>query len=84
MKTYLLNNSDKQSLLSFKSAFEGYNLAKEKGDVTFINHAHNWLQSIWYDVGTALRKSGFDIANREKSHNNQAIYNHICALNLLK
>ena len=83
MKTYPLNNSDKQNLISFKSAFESYNKAKSQGDTTFINHAYNWLQNRWYDIGTALRKSGFDVSDLEKRHDNQQIYDHICKLNLI-
>jgi len=82
MKTYTLNNTDKRELESFKSAFESYNNAKENGDTSFTNQAYNWLQNRWYDVGTALRKSGFDVSDIEKRHDNQKIYDHICKLNL--
>lgn len=82
MKTYPLNNSDIDNLKSFKSAFESYKQAQERGDVSFINSAYNWLQSQWFDVGTGLRKSGFDVSNTEMRHDKQRVYNHIVALNL--
>ena len=82
MKTYPLNNADKSELESFKSAFESYNKAKLNGDTTFTNHAYNWLQGCWFDLGTGLRKSGFDVSNVSMMHDHQQIYDHILNLDL--
>ena len=82
MKTYPLNNSDISELESFKSAYENLQEAKEQGDTAFINHAHNWLRNRWLDLGTGLRKSGFDVSNTAMMHDKRKVYNHILSLNL--
>ena len=82
MKTYPLNNADIDELKSFKSAFESYNKAKMNGDTSFTNQAYNWLQNRWYDLGTGLRKSGFDVSDTKKMHDKQSVYDHICGLGI--
>jgi len=82
MKTYPLNNSDKDRLSDYKKAFESYKEAVESDLAWRINSAHNWLLSMEFEAGTALRKSGFPIDNPHKRWDRNVVYNHICGLNI--